>query len=134
MEDHIKSAAKEIANQGRENKICLSFDDINLIKYTPDYFRYGSESLRIIALHLPRIGSENCMEFLKTIGAPTIFVCDIPSYRIEKHRFFNMVAELIRWTISYPYKPGEEETSIDFTFTFNNNIDPSYITSYYHPI
>jgi len=132
--EHINSAAKEIANQGREKKICLSFDDINLIKHTPDYFKYGSESLRIIASHLPRIGSENCMEFLRTIGTPTIFVCDIPSYRIDKHSFFNMVTELIRWTISYPDKRGEEEASIDFTFTFNSNIGPDFITSYYHPI
>jgi hypothetical protein len=133
-EEHINSAAKEIASQGRENKICLSLDDINLREHTPEYFRYGSESLRIIALHLPKIGNENYMEFLRTIGTPTIFVCDVPSHQIEKQRFFHMVTELIRWTVSYPYKPGEEAPSIDFTFTFNSDIDPGFITSYYHPI
>lgn len=132
-EDHINTAAKAIANQGRENKICLSLDDINLKESTPDYFIYGSESLRIIASRLQNMTGENCMEFLRNVGIPTIFVCDIPVYLIKKQTLFHLVTELIRWTISYPYKIGEEE-SIDFIFTFTSTVDPGFITSYYQPI
>lgn len=132
-EADIDTAAKAIANQGRENKICLALDDINLKESTPHYFKYGSESLRIIASRLPGI-SQNYEEILQNIGNPTIFVCDIPQYRIDKQALFHLLTELIRWTVCYPYKQGEEEESIDFTFTFTTNVDPSFITSYYHPI
>lgn len=127
---HIEHAAKDIQNQGREDKIYLFLDEICLIRDRSDYLRYGSESLRIIASRLQKKNEKNCEEYLRTLGKPTIFVCDIPLLKISPKTVFHIIVDLIKWTVNYPY----DTATIDCSITFKSLIPPEFIVSYYHPV
>lgn len=60
-------------SDARENpKVWLALEEAELLGYSCHYLIYGSEFLNALAMHL------GCRDRLKSIGQPTIVVCDIP--------------------------------------------------------
>jgi hypothetical protein len=131
--EHIISAAKELENQGRENRLYFCLDDSELIKHAPHYLKYGSEYISAIATYLTKTTGVDCKKILSDKGLPTVFVCDVPFPWIQKGNLFHLLVELITWNILDPYVVGHEKPSIDFTFTFSSSLPASIIKSYYHP-
>ncbi len=133
-EEDINLVAQDLANEHRGGKIYLSLDDRILIEHDRFYLNYGCEYLAVIASRLPGIEPKDCLEYLRTIGRPTIIVCDIPINWIEKQRMFNLVEDMVEWTIKYPYSPDDDQTQLSRSYTFNVVIPPEFITTYYHPM
>ena len=95
-EDTLIRAAKVVEGQSRGGKICFALD-AQILTSSPSsshYLEYGSEYLLAIAHALWRMTGENCPEFLKTIGTPTIFACNLPILTVT-HSLHHLCGKLV---------------------------------------
>lgn len=132
-EEDLLKETNELATQGRENRLCLVADDANLISYAGHYLIYGSEFLAALSSRLDSYKGTDCLSFLRTIGIPTMFVCDIPISSVPEPQLANFLVELIVRAVETPAYVAGDIPSIDFTFTFNHSIPARFIVSHYHP-
>lgn len=131
--EHIMSAAKELENQGRENRLYFCLDDTELISHAPHYLKYGSEYMSAIATYLTQTTGVDCKKILSNRGLPTVFVCDVPHSFIQKRAIVSLLREITICTINEQYVAGQKIPSIDFTFEFSRSLPANVITIYYHP-
>jgi len=127
--------AVKVVEEGppRGGYIYFALDDRILTISSPYYLTYGSEYLGVIASELQRMTGENCPAFLKTIGIPTIFVCDLPISNVTPSSVHNLSGQLVECLFERYVRPKWEVPTIDFTFTISIKLPPSVIVSHYHP-
>jgi len=129
----LSDAVAELSRENRGGYIYLSLDDIDLARHAGHYLIYGSEYLAVLAKSLSRRTGEKCLEILRTIGIPTVFVCDVPLDYLSESNIQSLVQELIYRAIFERRCPNGTDHTIDFTFTLCTRLPASVITSHYHP-
>ena len=129
-QETLNRAVEVVEKQNRRGHIYFVLDD--RILTGSHYLKYGSEYLSVIAAELKRMTGENCPAFLKTIGIPTIFVCDLPISYVAPS-VHNFSGKLVECLFEEYVRPQGEVPSIDFTFTISVELPPSVIVSHYHP-
>lgn len=72
--EQLAAATAVVTPEGRSGRVYFEANDAHLLRHCGHYMLYGSEYLNGIAAHI----SERHRAFLRTIGVPTVFVCDVP--------------------------------------------------------
>jgi len=130
-EADIMAAKIELDNQGRQNSVCLLLDDSSFINRTSQYLEYGGEYIAGIASYLSRVTGLDCMNYLRSIGTPTVFICEVPLLLVKAHTAFNLLILLLNSTIYEQYGNNEDKPTTGFGFTFYRPIPPKFIATYY---
>ncbi len=130
-QETLNCAVKVLEEQHRSGKIYFSLDDRILPRR--DFLKYGSEYLAVIAHKLKRMTGEDCPALLKTIGIPTVFVCDLPISNVATSSVHNLSGKLLECLFEEYVRLQEEVTEVDFTFPISIKLPPSMIVSHYHP-
>lgn len=76
-------AVARVGTHLREGRIFFECNEAALVDHCGHYMIYGSEYLLAIAAHLK--GGRDYRQVLRTLGRPTVFVCDVPLKLMEVH-------------------------------------------------
>lgn len=133
-ETDLDAAIEDTSLETREGRIYFNLDERFLIEHCGHYLLYGSEYATGIAASLNRNRGDRTLDYkksLKSIGEPTMFICDVPWNLIsddtkgELTRTF--IAELFRHLKTPSYRP----TMIDFGFSIRCHLPPAQIAGHY---
>lgn len=92
----LDAAIRKVGSDLREGRLYFEGNEPMLIEECGHYMLYGSEYLCAIAAHLGRY--PDYRQVLKDIGAPTVFVCDVPLSLIDLstlREFAGMAIEMV---------------------------------------
>lgn len=129
----IEAIIKGVKTETREGNVHLGLDDKFLIKYCGHYLIYGSEYLMAIAVKLGHAVKKDLTRVLRNIGIPTIFVCDIPFFKISNCEILELSGTLLEYLFESILSGTPIPSSLDFTITLNDVVESEYIISHYNP-
>lgn len=132
-ESQIEATIKDVKIETRKGNIHLALDDKFLIDHCGHYLIHGSEYLMSIAVHLGRAVGRDLTEVLRNIGIPTVFICDIPIYKVSIGEILELSGILLEYLFESILSGRPMPSSLDCTFTLNNIIEPEFIISHYNP-
>jgi hypothetical protein len=128
-ERQVRDAYKEIKENDVDDKKCyLALDDRELVKFCGHYLLYGSEFLISIGAGLQKETGIDYRQFLKKIGTPTIFVCDVPITLISDSDLRELTAKLGDASIE-----NEECDVVNFSITLRSQLQATHIRRHFHP-
>lgn len=133
-EAHLQTAIVDVGTETREGHVYFEASEQFLINYCGHYMIYGSEYLAAIAAHLK--GHQDYRKILKSIGKPTIFVCDIPLEILSDYTILEFAGCALA-KIFQELLDGEEfEPEDDFgsSLSIRTCLLPEYIAGHYHPV
>ncbi|WP_108817882.1 hypothetical protein [Pseudovibrio sp. Alg231-02] len=115
---------------GRDGFLYLCTDERELIDRAGHYLIYGSEYLYNLAIRA--MDTWSAQRFLKSIGIPTMIVCDIPFADIPTYQqeYFatkcieRMFCDLLGQSISFGHSPA---------IILQQDLLPEHIVGHYHP-
>lgn len=134
-EEDVDRAISLMNSNPRQGRIYFEATRRMLEDDCAHYMLYGSEYITGVAAALGANGRDY-RQALKTIGRPTIFVCDIPlSWMHDRHLadFAGMALEAIFESIlnpEYRHPPNGRGTAI----VIRRDLPPDYIVDHYHPV
>jgi len=111
-----------------DGSVCVALDDRQLVEWAGHYMIYGSEYIMAIAGCLPPIQGMNCQQYLKGIGAPTVFELEVPVSAVSDYEL-----NALALSIGEEESVGEVPCNIDFTFELHESLAPECIIGHYHP-
>lgn len=131
----VEQAIASVGRQLREGRIYFEASKRMLEDHCAHYMLYGSEFITGVAAGLTRRHGLDYRQELKTVGRPTIFVCDVPlSWMPEGwlEEYAGSALEALFEALldpGYRHPPDGRGTGI----MIQRRLPPEYIVAHYHP-
>lgn len=107
--------------------IYFILDDEDFLDSAPHYIIYGSELMLSLAQNV----DERLKYYLRTVGIPTIFQCDIPLQIIEEHELI-LIYDRIRQAKG-TFEQKKYQVFSNYSIVVPSKLDGCYITAHSHP-
>ena len=140
-EERLQSAIKELNARdeggGREGRTYFCADERNLTSReggSGHYLVYGSEYLLCLGMRI--IGKGNAQDVMKSIGRPTMFVCDIPMVQLSNYTQESFAGLIWEYLFSSLVPEMESEVLRPWSgsgLSLNTDLDAQHIVGHYHP-
>lgn len=129
--EQLAAATAAILPDGRAGRLYFEANAAHLLRDCGHYMLYGSEFLIAIAAHI----SEQHRAFLRTIGTPTVFVCDVPlalvsPYQLEAYAGMALEAIFLA-ELGTPKDLGHEHQPSGLVI--RTDLPPHCIREHFHP-
>ena len=115
------------------DRLFFALDDRALLRYAGHYLIYGSESIMSIAASVIHLGGPNLQPRLRTIGRPTLFVCDMPWALLDDVSKREIAESLYDEYRTVRGRQKRESGLRDHTVVMWHDVPPSSIVSHHHP-
>jgi hypothetical protein len=135
-EGDLEAAIATVGTDDRTGRVWFDGNEQMLVEECGHYMLYGSEYLIAIAANLR--GHRNYRQVLKTLGTPTVFVCDVPLELAGDP----LVQELAGTVIEMIFQEllGGKRFSLDeyrhrgMGFSIRKQLPPECLIGHYHPV
>lgn len=128
----LSAAIVQVGGHLREGRVWFEANEAQLITFSGHYLLYGGEYLLAIAAHLE--GSRDYRQVLKTIGEPTMFVCDVPLAAAGGRtlsEFAGCALEAIfEHLLDETFEPDPHRGA---GFSIRQGLAPEHLVGHYHP-
>lgn len=129
----LERAAREVGSGLRAGCVFFEANEQALISDAGHYLLYGGEYVTAIAAHLR--GARDYRQALKAVGAPTMFVCDVPLRAIGGHTLLEFAGTALEMMFEAlqqgrSYRPDAHRGA---GFCIREILPPSCIVGHYHP-
>lgn len=130
---------KGIANVGRsmrEGRVYFEATQSSLEDHCAHYMLYGSEFVTGVAAGLRDLHGRDYRQDLKTIGRPTVLVCDVPLLWLPRrflYEYAGMAVEAVFSSLldaAYLHPPPGRTSGL----MLKQALPPEFIVEHYHPI
>ena len=130
-ENRFQEALDDVGFDLRSGRVYFSANENMIIEYCAHYLLYGGEHAQAVSTRVwPRYAA---LEHLKTIGQPTLFICDVPLSLIGDGGLTPYAATALSWFLGEKLSDpivgdyGEEALCI------HADLPPDAILGHYHP-
>lgn len=121
---------------GRDGVLFFCADEQNLIArwgLSGHYLVYGSEYLYCLGMRL--VGADETKRLLKSIGRPTLFLCDIPMSMMRRDTLYEYAGKIIAYLFSEVREDDEDPPSLGMSgFRILHDLPPEHIVGHFHPV
>jgi hypothetical protein len=139
-EEKLQAAIGDIdarkVSGGREGRLYFCADERNLITWSGGaghYLVYGGEYLYCLGMRL--VGSFDAKKALKSVGRPTMFVCDIPVKLMHEHTLGEFAGSALEFLFSELI--GEQSHALSpgagSALSLMVDLPGEHIIGHYHP-
>lgn len=128
----IAKAIEDVGPETREGRVYFEANERLLVEQCGHYMLYGSEYIIAVAAHLQ--GDRNYRPHLKTIGTPTVFLCDVPLRMLHPATLASFAGMALEFIFSDLIEGNFEPSwSRGAGFSIRELLRPEYIVGHYHP-
>lgn len=130
----FSNAVAEVGDETRCGRVWFDANEAHHYKCYGHYLLYGGEYLHSIAI---RMGTEGKMRsLLRSVGKPTLFVCDVPLEEISDYQLGCFAGEIL--SAHFLRLEGrdlelEELFASGAAISIKNTLRPERIIGHYHP-
>lgn len=132
----VDVAIAGVGRQLREGRIYFEATKRMLEDHCAHYMLYGSEFITGVAAALTERGGQDYRQELKTVGRPTVFVCDVPLSWMPEGWLEEYAGSALEALFEafldpeYRHPPEGRGTGV----MIQRRLPPEYIVGHYHPI
>lgn len=132
-EENMARAVAEVGTETRSGRVYFEANEKLILEHGGHYALYGSEYVIALAAHLG--GSRDYRRVLKTLGTPTVFICDVPFSALRDSTLGEFAGEAIA-DLFEELLPGPEYEPDPWRgagFSIDGGLAPEHIVGHYHP-